>query len=211
MYKKETPTSLAMLNCDFNNFKNGEVFRFDVEPKQETAKDEFLLLNPSIYLNNYEKDFIRMGKTETFVSTDPRLISAAHNGQILSLDRPAFLGEVKLKDVYTDPTLKNYGKTYYKDYNDIRAGQIMYYIDKSISDPFFKPVYANQSLALGRNYVDPMTSYKPSYQRIPVIAKREQNYAGGLSFLEDTGEFREDLMSYQMSVRNRQKYEARWT
>ena len=211
MYKKETPTNLAVLNCDFDNYKSGDVFRFDVEPKQSHGKDEILLLNPSIYLNNYEKDFRRIGNTETYVSTDPRLISASHEGQILRLDRPAFLGEVKLKDIYTEPTLQNYGKTYYKDYNDVIEGQIMYYIDKSISDPFFKPVFANQSLAVGRNYADPMSSFKPSYERIPVIAKNKQNYEGGLSFLEDTGGYREDLMSYQMSVINRQKYEARWT
>ena len=57
----------------------------------------------------------------------------------------------------------------YKDYRDINAGQITYYIDKSIEDAFYKPIYENNAFDTGYLYKDPMGGIKPQYERNPVI------------------------------------------
>ena len=235
---KDFATNMSVKNCDFDNFRNNEIFKFKVEPNDEKS---YLLLNSDAYTNMYDKDFypicggnstpnpnstqifdrppiygdsmynnVTKGCRGGYVSSDPRLISAVHSGDKIILDRPPLFGEVKLKDIYTDPSLDNYGKRY-RNYADIKTGQIMYYFDKSISGNYFNPVFVNESVAVGRNYRDPMDSYKPSYERLPVKDKNRQGYKECLSFLADTNESREDLISFQMKKMNRQKYAARWT
>ena len=87
----------------------------------------------------------------------------------------------------------------------------MYYFDDAIAGTYFNPIFANESIAMGRNYSDPMNGIKPSYERIPIKNKFKKGYTGGLSFINDTNESREDLISLQMREINRSKYSARWT
>ena len=211
-------------NCNFSPYfecKNRLTFKMQEEPVNKTG---FEFLNPLATTKSYAKDFVRvpcadgsLGKdcSHVYYSSDPRLISLGHNGQVLPLDRPPIDEFVKLSEVYTDPRLNYYGQVY-GNYSDINAGQITYYIDKSIEDTLFKPLFVNDSVVDGEIYKDPMGSTYPEYKRIPlkqqnVLKTRNRDYEHGLSWLEDSIETREDLMNLQMRQQDRRRYEPRWT
>lgn len=57
---------------------------------------------------------------------------------------------------------------------------------------------------------------KPRYERKPLtctshLNTTRNNYSGGLSWIEDSQEFREDIISKQMAKNNQQRWEPRWT
>jgi hypothetical protein len=205
-------------NCDFNPYfdcVNRAQFKTQLEPSD---KDGFTYINPYCISKDYAPEFARMGKSEppVYSSQDPRLISAIHNGQVLQLDVPPIDECIKLADVYTDPRLKYYGKTFYKDYSDINAGQIMYYVDKSIEDALYHPLFENSAQVDGDIYQDVMGATYPEYYRIPtkcenLLNTKTRKYRYGLSSIDDTNETREDLIALQMRPQNRSKYSARYT
>ena len=214
------PTNMSVRNCDFPSYYecyDKTLFKEQIEPRNIHG---FTNLNPEAIRNQYDTSFnpvyCEKNKRLVYGSSDPRLISPVHSGQILALDKPPINGgQIKLSEIYTDPTLTNYGKQY-RSYYDVNVGDITYYIDKSIEDAFYKPVYENNAFDTGYLFKDPMGSMKPQYERTPVIwdnvlnTKRD-NYRGGLSWIEDSNETREDLMARQQRTHNQEKYSARWT
>ena len=148
-----------------------------------------------------------------YLTNDPRLISGSHNGQRLVLNTPPYTSTIKLANIYSDPNLNLYGQKY-TDYGSINAGQITYYNDKSIEDAFYSPVFANSATVTGYDEKDPMSSVRPYYDRNPVVQPALLKTVGEnndqLTWLRDSGEFREDIISKQMRRINRQKYTARW-
>ena len=196
-----------MSNCSYQN----AYFNTNYNNYQK-SNDKILLINPETITQSYAKHYHQVespcGGTAV-VSNDPRLSSAFHNGQVLTLDTPPVTGGVRLKDVYTLPSLKNYGRQY-NTYKDIKAGQIVYYIDESIQKPYFSPVFSNESIDVDDVYIDPMGSFRPVYKRMPIKHDNKEGYEGCLSSIEDTGEYREDLIALQMRKINRQKYSSRW-
>lgn len=150
---------------------------------------------------------------ETYVSHDPRLLDPVRNS-LLKLDRPPMSGSLPLKEVYSEK-LKNYGQNSF-GYSDINSGQIQYYIDHSIEDAFFKPVYDIPSDVDSVLYKDPMDNMKPQYNRHHNIIDNIQNLPepgniyGCLSFIQDTSEQREQIISLQQLKNNSQKWSSRW-
>jgi hypothetical protein len=213
---KQTPK-----NCNFAKeleCKNRINFNRRTEPMNKSG---YYYLNPEIYTDYYAPDFFPMKCNEpnypetVYVSNDPRLVSSAHNGQLLGLDRPALDEGVRLKDIYTDSRMKNFGIRY-KNYEDIKVGQIAYYVDKSIEDALFQPNFEKPASVTGRIYKDPMGGTYPEYVRIPLkyennIKTKDKTYTDGLSFLEQTNENKEDIMNLQMRNMNKTRYEPRWT
>jgi hypothetical protein len=110
--------------------------------------------------------------------------------------------------------MKEYGKKY-NDYSDVKAGQIVYYIDKSIEDANYLPVYTNNAYVKGVMYKDPMDGMNPQYIRTPVIKTdlldTKNNKTNQLSWIRDSLESREDLINLQQQKYNKQKYSSRWT
>ena len=185
-------------------------FRTQIEPKNNNG---FNILNPEAHMNKYANDFFPIDSGHQWGSYDPRLFSASHT-QVLTFDRPPIDGRIPLEKIYTDNSLDEYGKNY-RSYSDINAGQITYYIDKSIQDPFFNPIYTNKVLSSGELYRDPMGSLKPHYERHLLVPNDPINtprssYNGCLSWIEDSQEHREDLLSKQMRKNNQQRWEPRW-
>lgn len=221
-----TPTNMSVRNCQFSPYYdcyNSNIFRADIEPRN---KKGYTILNPQLNISHTAPDFIPVvcpvssgcnntgsRKPSGFVSNDPRLVSVAHGGQVLTLDRPPTDSTVRLEDINTDDSLRKYGQCY-KNYSDINAGQITYYIDKSIQDPFFEPVFSTPALAVGEVYKDPMGAFKPQYTRY--IANPNEPcgktdcFPGCLSWIDDSTFHREDLMASQMRKHNEQRYEPRW-
>ena len=129
-------------------------------------------------------------------------------------DRPSETAGINETNVYTDPSLYNYragvpypacnvrGRGINETY-DINNAQIQYYVDDSIKAPYYSPVYFMPSEARLVDYVDPMDSWKPHYTH--KICTPEK-YAC-LSWINDSGFQREDLMARQQAVHNQQRSE----
>jgi hypothetical protein len=80
----------------------------------------------------------------------------------------------------------------------------------------FQPLFENASQVTGTIYKDPMGATYPEYHRIPIVDNnvlktKNRNYSYGLSSINDTNEFREDIIHKQMRVNDRQRYAPRYT
>jgi hypothetical protein len=178
--------------------------------KQDGQKN----INPNVMANLYDKNFkdIKCNGKVAYTSTDPRLISTLHNGQTLILDRPPLNSTTKLSTINTDSTLDGYGQNY-RTYSDIEAGQIMYYTNKSQKEVFYEPLFSPGTHITKTMYKDPMGAVKPQYNRTPakytnpLNNNKNTNYEGKLSWIQDSQEHRQDLMSLQMRKQNKQRWE----
>uniref|UniRef100_A0A6C0H3J6 Uncharacterized protein n=1 Tax=viral metagenome TaxID=1070528 RepID=A0A6C0H3J6_9ZZZZ len=182
-----------------------------IEPKKE---DGFKILNPSARLSKYATDFYPIDSGNQWGSKDPRLFSSSRNAQVLTFDRPPVDGSIPLEKISTDKSLNGYGKNY-RTYSDINAGHITYYIDKSIKDPLFEPIFSIKALSTRELYRDPMGSLKTQYERHVINKSDPINNSkyfckGEFSWMEDTQEHREDMFSKQMRKNNQQRWEPRW-
>jgi len=140
-----------------------------------------------------------------FYPSDGRVVDAVRDIKTI-LDKPAETGSVDMDLVGTFDN-SNYGAKY-NTYSDIRNGQIAYYVDPSISQPFFAPVYTLSSYVDKVIFKDPMDSVKPEYIKTPItstsyVSSNDQATRDQLSF-------REDLMSKQQSLYNRTSWTNRW-
>lgn len=217
------PTNLGVRGCNINDPYYGcfykRTFRNDIEPITKTGKTN---LNPQVLTSKYPEDFKRITCSrntscpkEQYVSPDPRLISAAHMGQVLSFSEVPIDTSVRLNTLLVDPSLDKYGQNY-GTYSDINAGNIMYYTDSSIEDPLFSPNFTISAQVEGTLYQDPMGAMKPEYNRYPikcrnVLDPKVNSYYGSLSSMEDSLNQREDIMALQMRKRNQQRWEPRWS
>ena len=202
---KGTPSNLAISNCNipcFFNNNNSLSFKTDIQP--DNTKKGFEYYNPQCITNKYSTDFQKLDDN-TFYSPDPRLVDVPRSIQT-NLDTPPIVGNVRLSEIYNID--KNYGKGY-NTYSSVNAGQILYYNDKSIEDPFYYPNFVDKAVINSYLYQDPMSSIKPHYKRDPIKGcSNVKCYDGGcLSSIDDTQGFREDIMATQMSQINQQ----RWT
>jgi len=190
------------------------LFKSAIEPVHKKGID---ILNPkATYASDFQKFKYPNDKqcSTVYLSTDPRLFNVPYS-QVLPLDRPAQDDSVKLNTLYTDPNLTRYGQGY-STYSDINAGQITYYIDKSQEDAFYEPNFTTSARMEGVLYKDPMSSMKPQYNRYPLKCNNHlntdrNNYEGGLSWIADSLEHRQDLLALQMRKRNEQRFSPRWT
>ena len=218
---KGNPTNMSVRDGKFPRYfecYDNKLFRKNEEPR---AQEGQTILNPQVLTQKYASDFQKVEcpnnnscPSTQYASMDPRLISASHTGQVQTLDVPPITGDVKLKSLLHNRLLDNYGQGY-KDYSDVNAGQYMYYINKSLEDPYFSPNFVTSATATGVLYKDPMGAMKPRYNRKPLIdndplGPERNNYEGCLSWMEDSLSHRQDLMSLQMGRRNQERYAPRW-
>jgi len=214
------PTNLSVNNCYINktlDLYNKEYFNNNLLEK----KQRFIYINPQVIYDNISQDFIPINHNynnseNNWISNDPRLLNAAHGQQMLPLDRPPLESiQYKLNDLAHITNLDFYGQNY-KTYNNINAGQILYYTDTEIENAFFSPNFVSTASPISFIYKDPMGSIKPQYFRIPINNNNligqfpREKYPGGLSFIDDSTNHREDIMSLQMSLINRQRWDPRW-
>ena len=214
------PTNLSVTNCEVpKNFGCADraIFYNGIEPiKMSGIKN----INPQAISEKYSRNFYKIDckndfncPTTQYIANDPRLRNAA-TGQTLTLNVPPITSGMKLREIPVQKRLDGYGQNY-KTYSDINAGQILYYVDKSIQQPFFTPNFVSPAETTRVLYQDPMDAMKPEYIRKPVfntnpVGPQRDVYEDGLSFLQDTNSHREDILSKQMAVRNQQRWEPRW-
>lgn len=218
--QKGIPTNMSITDCEnpklFDCYNNLP-FLSNIEPNNEGG---FITINPSVIHNKYStgfqfKDYPKNQKSSVvqYASKDPRLKSIAGGGEPITLDKPPYDSKVILSEIISDSNLNRYGQNY-KTYSDINAGHIIYYVNKSRQDPFNNPVFSTSAQTTGSLYRDPMGSIKPIYEREPFKNHNphimKDFYDGGLSWIRDSQEHREDLVSKQMIKRNQERWEPRW-
>lgn len=173
-------------SCHLKNNSKKE-FKKSIQP---TKRCGYSYLNPQVYRNNVPADFNK-NIDNTYSSLDPRLIDVPR-GFTTSLDRPPIDGRVHLDQLYTDNQLEDYGKKY-KSYTDVNSGQILYYTDRKFDDVYFHPNFVTPAKVSGVTSFDPMGGLTVNYERFPVNQTKNSN----LSWINDSTNFREDLMSLQ--------------
>lgn len=227
-------------NPDYYSCYNVRPFRSDIEPRIERrktsinpqmitskfAKDFYKVDNSKVQCannsgttynpnNNCIDTFTQKSCSKVqYGSMDPRLVSTGHLGQVQTLDSVPLDTRTKLNTLLDDESLDKYGQNY-TTYSDIKGGNIMYYIDHEIQDPLFYPNYVIPVRVNGIVYQDPMGAYKPHYQRQSIKCRNVldpsvNGYNGGLSWIEDSMEQREDIMNRQMAVQNQSRWSPRW-
>lgn len=167
-------------------------------------------LNLPVYTDKYSQDFRK--ENGKYYTDDPRMKDVVRrvgdNSQILGLDKPPLNSGVPVKSIYKNEKLVGYGKEYL-DYGDIKEGQILYYVDGELNKPYFEPTFTHSQNFKKVLYKDPMGSVKPQYNRHPVACKKygdDCEYIFKSSWIEDTNEHREDIISRQMAKYNSQRY-----
>ena len=126
--------------------------------------------------------------------SDPRLISSAHSGQRLVLDAPPLDGGTPMSQVYA---CRPGYRMNYSNYGDIGGGDVSYYYDASIGQPFIEPLFDNRAAFIKVDYIDPMGTLKPHYYR-----NANDSCGKGLTWLEDSQRQRNDLIASQLWQRN---------
>ena len=133
-----------------------------------------------------------------------------------ALDRPALIGSLPVGDVPHDQIytkfVGNYGKDY-RGYSDIKNGNILYWLDPTLSQVYFQPNFVTTAVVSHELRQDPMDVIRPEYPR-KVAKPYEWSACRNVdcdSKTYDTLEFRQDLMERQMRSRNESRYEPRWS
>jgi len=211
-------TNSGYSGCNFPNSKGENyIFRSHAHPRNKSG--DFNVLNPQIFSGvsrEFEKVNCKDGSS-TYTSADPRLTNTIRNHHLL-LDTPPLVSTQKedFRNIYTDQKLDNYGRGY-KSYSDIGAGNIVYYTTTDREDPFHSPLFTIPAHTTGHIHVTPMDAVRPEYNRTvkkqnmlrpPLPETVEQD--GGLSWLRDSAEHREDILALQMRRRNRERWMPRW-
>jgi hypothetical protein len=158
-----------------------------------TPMPDFKIVNNSI------------GGKGVYYPSDGRIVEAVRDIKTI-LDKPAETGSVNMDLVSTFDN-SNYGSVY-RTYSDIKNGQISYYVDPSVSQPFIAPVYTLSSYVDKTIFKDPMDSVKPEYIKRPLTSTLYSSSA--LQDTRDALSFREDIMSRQQNLYNRTSWVNRW-
>ena len=215
-------SSLSVANCNFQDDYQGydnKPFRYSKTPQNKVG---YHILNPKSVQNKYSKDFDKIsvdGKCVYVTSTpDGSVKSNMHNGQNTLVDVPYRDSGIYLNEmgrIYTDKSLDKY-KTGYTNYNEIMGGDIFYYVNKQNEDPFFSPVFSSNSdyNTTSVMYKDPMGGLKPQYIRHSNKQSNKINdrnsFEYSLSWIEDSNEYREDLLAMRIQKLNENRWDARW-
>ena len=113
----------------------------------------------------------------------------------------------KLEEIYTYKDNEKFAPKTYDNYYQIEGGNISYYPERfSIKDNFKSPVFTNTAYITAQLYTDPMGSVKYQFDRI----KLKNNWEGQLTSLQDTSEWREELVALQMRKNNRMQYDSKF-
>ena len=169
----------------------------------EVQKDTFLNKLGLTPMTDYHITKNEDGKQTYFYGFDSRVVDA--RGMRMSLDQPAMVGAVDMDDVYKFDN-SGYGGVY-QSYGAINNGHIAYYVDQSVSQPFYEPVYTLSSNVEKKVVMDPMTNPKPEYSKKVNSSLKsvvDDQYA------RDQLSIREELMSRQQNLYNRTSWTNRW-
>ena len=209
----QVPGSLGIYSGDREMpYNGGHLYRvsnssYQVMDERAKTSDTIHFINRmGLYpMQDYKLVDNPIGGKGYYYVQDGRVVDAARNIRMV-LDKPAEVGSIDMEQVSTFDN-RNYGSVY-KTYSDIKNGQIAYYINNDVAQPFISPVYTLSSHVEKTIRIDPMDSPKPEYIKTPVSStlysvSKDQSTRDQLSF-------REDLMSRQQNLYNRTSWTNRW-
>lgn len=104
--------------------------------------------------------------------------------------------------------INRYKSVYY--YREDLPGQIQYYIDPEMTNPFFSPLFPKNTRALGSVYIDPMNNTHYDFRRSNGSCGPKQPLDCNdceIAEFRDLQEHREDILANIMRPRNRREYE----
>ena len=104
--------------------------------------------------------------------------------------------------------INRYKSVYY--YREDLPGQIQYYIDPEMTNPFFSPLFPKNTKALGAVYIDPMNNTHYDFRRSNGSCGEKQPLNCTdceIPEIRDIQEHREDMLANIMRTRNRREYE----
>lgn len=187
-------------SCD-NNWNREQyksvIFNQGIEPHKNSGYKNLNHLQRSMEYTRIENKGIPNCSKVLYYKQDPRLIDPRRGANIFPISEPPLTGN--------EPFIpNNFEAKIYKNYGDIKSGQITYYVDKSIEKAFFNPNFVNGRNVTSYVYVDPMNNVKPHYERETSYADN-QGYC--LSWMRDSQEQREDIVSKQMSRINQNRFD----
>lgn len=108
---------------------------------------------------------------------------------------------------------KNFNGNKYKSlyyYREDLPGQIQYYVDPQMTNPFFPPLFPKNTKALGAIYIDPMNNAHYDFRRATGGCGLQQPLDCTdceISEFRDLQGHREDILANIMRPRNRREYE----
>lgn len=114
-----------------------------------------------------------------------------------------------LDKIYTYKAANDYRTKMYHTVKDINSGYIKYFPkQRQIEDVFTKPNFVNNCKIDASLYMNPMGSTMPSYNR--TMTKNNLKEPNQLTWIQDSSEQREEIMSLQMRKMNRSMFENKW-
>ena len=114
-----------------------------------------------------------------------------------------------LNQIYTYKAANDYKTKIYQNVKDIKSGYIEYHPkQRQIQDVFTQPNFVNNCKIDASLYMNPMGSSMPEYNR--TLTKNNLNKPNQLTWIQDSSEQREEIMSLQMRKMNRSMYETKW-
>lgn len=104
--------------------------------------------------------------------------------------------------------INRYKSVYY--FREDLPGQIQYYVDPEMTNPFFPPLFPKNTKALGAVYVDPMNNTHYDFRRSTGVCGPQQPIDCNdceIAEFRDLQGHREDMLANIMRPRNRREYE----
>lgn len=142
------------------------------------------------------------GKPQFFYTDDARAVDS-FRGLPTLLDKPSYVGCVGIDETFSRDNSNNKFSSY-DGYGDINNGQIAYYIDKSLAQPYNASTYTISGTTEKKMLVDPMGANKPQYKKTPYSTTL--NAVSKYQTTRDALSHREDLMALQSRKRDQQSY-----
>ncbi len=145
------------------------------------------ILNPQVLTNKYSTTWKDV--------KDGRLVHGLR-GRIFNVGQAPIEGSVNIETLSTNKDLNHYGHVY-KSYNDISAGQIMYYIDNdNTTEDSFYPLYTNLNKSGGVLYKDPMGTVTPFYKyKHGDNSKQHSKCDNTFSWIHDSNNHRDEYIA----------------
>lgn len=107
-------------------------------------------------------------------------------------------------DIYDKSSDINRYKSVYYRREDL-PGQIQYYVDPEMTNPFFPPLFPKSTRTFGAIYIDPMNNAHYDFRR---ATKQPLDCDDcGIAEFRDLQSHREDILANIMRPRNRREYE----
>lgn len=142
---------------------------------------------------------------QTCYQNDPRLKDVRRMIMTI-LDRPPLSECLMPGDAINSPDNDKYRTGYYPSYEDVNIGQMTYYVDNELNQPFYAPNFTTPTMLRTKLYTDPMDASYPDFRRMERVDQCGSNSVGCLTSMNDTNEFREDIISRQMNKQSGQRF-----